>query len=265
MRFIAVGRHLPSILATPLFGDRARHGKTPNRDDPSWKEWLVRGVDFYEANQRQSAGKAVNRSGYKVMRRVNLAGANVLEIGPGALDHIAFWQGRPAHFTCLDNNEKFLELPRQKLEEFGIPHTLKLMAPSDRYELPFGDASFDIVLSFFSLEHIYPLTPYLTEIARVLRPSGKFVGAIPCEGGVAWGLGRYLTSRRWLLKHTNIDPDRIICWEHPNFADSILEALANQFHLNQTWFWPLRIPLIDVNLVSSFICTPRARAASATI
>jgi ubiquinone/menaquinone biosynthesis C-methylase UbiE len=257
MSYFLVSKHLPAAIFNPLFGDRARFGTHPDRDDPTWKEWLDRGVDFYNANQRQSAGKAVNLSGYKVMRRVPLSGMRVLEIGPGALDHIRFWQDRPQHFTCLDNNAAFLDIAVRRLESEGIPHSAELLAPSETYRLPFPDASFDVVLSFYSLEHISPLEPYLAEIERVLKPGGILAGAIPCEGGLAWGVGRYLTSRRWLKRHTSIDPDRLICWEHPNFADRVLDDLDRMFDVTYRSFWPLRVPLVDTNLIARFVCYRR--------
>jgi hypothetical protein len=37
-----------------------------------------------------------------------------------------------------------------------------------------------------------------------------------------WGLGRMVTSRRWFKAHTTIDLNKLICWEHPNFAPTVL-------------------------------------------
>ena len=62
-----------------------------------------------------------------------------------------------------------------------------------------------------------------------LKPDGIIVGAIPAEGGLLWALGRFLTSRQWLHKNTNIDYDKLICWEHPNYADFILKKLDQNF------------------------------------
>ena len=88
---------------------------------------------------------------------------------------------------------------------------------------------------------------------RVLKPGGILVGAIPAEGGLGWGLGRALTSRRWFKKNTSINPDKIICWEHPNFADTIIKELDRVFKLQKISQWPLRIPIIDINLIIKII------------
>ena len=75
------------------------------------------------------------------------------------------------------------------------------------------------------------------------------------EGGLAWGLGRFLTSRRW-LKKILINPDKIICWEHPNFISRIKNLLDKNFQLVNSAFFPFRISSGDLNLVFS-LCTKK--------
>lgn len=257
MAFYAVGHRLPAWIAKRLFGDRARHGIVPDVNDPMWKEWLRRNIEFYNANQRASLGRTVNRAGHSIVKDIDLDGKRVIEIGPGALDHMDHWAGVPAHFTCVDIDEQFLQLSVERLKARGVPHDAILLKREDGVVLPVPSHSYDVILTFYSLEHIHPLEPQLQEFARILKPGGAVVGAIPCEGGFAWGLGRFLTSRRWLRKNTTIDPDKLICWEHPNFADRILNALSGNFDIVRTSFWPLRVPAIDVNLIARFVLRRR--------
>ena len=49
---------------------------------------------------------------------------------------------------------------------------------ADAHGLPFGDGSFDLVLSMQVLEHLYAPWVAIQEIARVLRPDGWFVGSV---------------------------------------------------------------------------------------
>jgi 2-polyprenyl-3-methyl-5-hydroxy-6-metoxy-1,4-benzoquinol methylase len=49
-------------------------------------------------------------------------------------------------------------------------------------DLPFQDGSFDAVVIADVLEHVDDPEHLVAEIARVLRPSGRFVGFIPLEG-----------------------------------------------------------------------------------
>lgn len=258
MSVIALGRRLPAFLAKPLFGDRERFGKVPDRQDPNWREWQSRYLDFYLANQRGTVGGAVNNAGYRIMAEIDLGGKSVLEVGPADIQHSPWWRGKPSRWTSLDVSAELLKVAASKLDALGVPHDEVAMEPSGGTALPLPDASCDVAVSFYSLEHIHPLEPYLAEIERVLKPGGILIGGIPCEGGVAWGAGRYLTSRRWLLKNTSIDPDRLICWEHPNFADEIINVLDARFTRRAVRYWPLRAPLIDINLIASFVFEKRS-------
>lgn len=257
MPHFAFAHRLPAPLSTRLFGDRQRFGKVPDVTDPSWQEWLKRDYDFYLANQRTSVGMIVNQAGYKIVAKADIDGKAVLEIGPGAIEHIPHWRGKPRHWTNYDIRADLLRLAGERIAATGVPVTDVLAEPGIN-KLPFADDSFDSVFTFYALEHIHPLDDHLAEIERVLRPGGQLVGAIPCEGGLAWGTGRMLTSRRWLRKHTTIDPDRLICWEHPNFADFILNRLEARFERLRLGYWPLAVPSVDFNLVASFIFRKRS-------
>lgn len=251
MSHFTVGHRLPDFLAAPLFGDRRRHGLRVVADDPCWREWEQRYLDFYYANQKKSVGKTVNDAGYGVLRQIDLTGKTVLEIGPGDIAHLDNLTGVPRQFLLADVYASLLERSAQRLAEKNIRSDQVLLQKGEAM-LPFLDNSVEVVISFYSLEHLFPLAPYLEEIRRILAPGGLLVGAIPAEGGLAWGLGRYLTSRRWLKSHTSIDPDKIICWEHPNFADEILATLDRLFERKFVNYWPLRLPAIDLNLVIQF-------------
>ena len=119
--------------------------------------------------------------------------------------------------------------------------------------MPIPDLQFDVIVSFYSLEHIYTLPSFLNELERVLRPGGILIGAIPTEGGLAWGVGRFFTSRRYIMRNSSINPDKIICWEHPNFAETILSYMDQVFDCVKIRYWPFAIPLIDANLVVDFV------------
>ncbi len=249
---IKIRNIVPGFLSARLWGDRKRFGLVPQGDDPCWREWQSMYLDFYEDNQREGIGAIVNDAGYRVMSEVDLDGKTVLEIGPGDIRHIEFWNSRPQKFILADIQEGMLLKGVKKLDDAGV-RTEKILLKRGQ-PLPIPDSSVDIVVSFYSLEHIYPLKPYLQQVKRVLKPGGILVGAIPCEGGLAWGGGRFVTSRRWYKKHTSINPDKIICWEHPNFADQIVSMLDTEFSRQKLRHWPFAwVPLIDFNLVLKFV------------
>lgn len=241
---------MPDWLSVPLFGDRKRFGDEIWADDPDWQEWQEFYLSFYQNTQKKGIGKLVNDSGYRILRDIDLEGKYVMEIGPGILPHMRFWQGKPKHYTVVDVKQELIDNSCLLLRSGGISTSSFLSAS---YKLPFEERCFDVVISFYSLEHVYPLHLYLEEIKRTLSPGGLLVGAIPAEGGLAWGMGRYLTSRRYIKRYSSINPDKIICWEHRNFTAAILEELDRMFHKDIVKFWPLVIPTIDLNLVVSFV------------
>lgn len=253
MTHFSLGHRLPYFLAKPLFGDRRRYGTVVDDSDPDWKYWIQHAyLDFYDQTQRGSIGEYVNQAGYEIMRAVNLDGANVLEIGPGLIRHLPYWSGRPACYTVADIMPEMLQRSRAVPAEHDVPFQEQVLIKNTP-QLPFSDGMFDVIVSFYSLEHLCPMTPYISELVRVLRPGGQLVGAIPAEGGLAWGAGRFFTSRRWFKNHTHIDPDKIICWEHPNYADQILASLDSLLARRRLTYWPLTVPSIDLNLVIRFV------------
>ena len=162
-----------------------------------------------------------------------------------------YWSGVPTEYLLADVSNDMMEFARNRLANASIPYRCLNV---ERYRpLAIDDASVDVNISFFSLGHLYPLRPYLNEMYRVLKPGGSLIGAIPAEGGLAWGGGRMVTSRPWFQKNTKINPDKIICWEHPNFADQIIDELDMLFDRNVLVHWLLRsLPVLDLNLILRF-------------
>jgi SAM-dependent methyltransferase len=248
MHGFVIRRWLPRAWRRPLWGDRERWGLTIRSDDTCWQEWQRTSLAFYSANQRAGVGMAINDAGYRVMSNLDLEGKRVLEIGPGDIRHLSFWRGRPSEYLLADVQPEMLRKAEDKLKMAGVPHRTLLVERATQW--PVEDASVDAVVSFYSLEHLYPLEPHLRDIDRVLRRGGVLIGAIPAEGGLAWGSGRLLTSRRWFKRHTTIDPDKIICWEHPNFADEVLAALDRHFVRDHIELWPAPwLRFLDLNLI----------------
>jgi SAM-dependent methyltransferase len=178
----------------------------------------------------------------------------VLEIGPGSLPHKKLWQGSPEKFISVEVDDQFHRLAREKCQSdfYGLTR----LRGDYRLELP--DESVDVVLAFYSLEHLENLVENIDEICRILKPGGVLVGAVPNEGGLLWGLGRYVTTRRWIKKKYSLDYDKIIAWEHPNFVDEIRLALRDKM-IEKEW---IQIPFsglrsYNLSLISRFRFTKK--------
>lgn len=252
MSYFVIGYRLPKSISVPLFGDREKFGLIANADDSCWIEWQNKYLDFYYSNQKGSIGEIVNNAGYKVMSKLDLTDKKILEIGTGDINHIGEWKGIPNNYIIADTNQAMLDSSAKKLKEMNLSFSQILLDNNDK-SLPFDNEEFDVIISFYSLEHLFPLITNLEEIVRILKYGGRLIGAIPTDGGLLWGAGRYFTSRRWLKRNTNIDLNKIICWEHPDFADFILKSLDSYLTKHYINYWPFRIPLIDLNLVIKFV------------
>jgi len=253
-----IRQFVPYVAYKRIWGDRKKFGLQPDKSDPDWKVWSEKAfTDFYPNTQQQGAGDAVCNMGYPVIGRIDFTGKKILEVGPGIIRHLQYINNKPAGYTICDVSEDVLRISEQQLNNAKIPCEAVLLSRESTGKLPFADETFDTVISFNSLEHLHPLDNYLIEIKRTLKRCGQLVGGIPCEGGLAWGIGRYVTTRRYVHKNYGINYDKIICWQHPNFADFIIESLDKYFKRKHFKLHPLSWMPIDFNLVASFIYEKR--------
>ncbi|HUO49279.1 MAG TPA: class I SAM-dependent methyltransferase [Acidimicrobiales bacterium] len=91
----------------------------------------------------------------------------VLEVGCGEGQVARRIAGHGAQVVGLDPAPSQI---RAACDRGGGPTYLQARAES----LPCADASFDAVVACLSLEHVDPFEPAMAEIARVLRPGGRF-------------------------------------------------------------------------------------------
>jgi len=83
---------------------------------------------------------------------------------------------------------------------------------------------------------------------RVIRPGGILSIAIPTEGGIAWKMDRYLTTRRY-FKREGLDLDYIIAREHINACYRLVSLIKHYFPQRREIWFPTRIPLAHCNLL----------------
>ncbi|MHC1713409.1 MAG: methyltransferase domain-containing protein [Solidesulfovibrio sp.] len=70
------------------------------------------------------------------------------------------------------------DLAPEALDALQTAHPLMPAVQADATQLGFGDATFDAVVSFETIEHVDD-QPYLAEMHRVLKPGGLFVMSTP--------------------------------------------------------------------------------------
>lgn len=240
----------PYSINKRLFGDRERFGLMIEEKDKDWVEWMNFYEEFYHNTQKKGVGDYINELGYRVLGDIDFDQKTILEVGPGSLPHMKFWKGKPKKYFIADVNNFFLSQSLEKIPDIGEPLLLKR-----ENKIDLEDNSIDILITFYCLEHILDLKNQLLDYRRIIKPGGLLVGGIPNEGHFMWGLGRYLTSRRFVHKNSSINYDKIICWEHPNYADTVLDNIIDTGFVEvKKNSLPLgRFTPMDLNLITSFI------------
>jgi SAM-dependent methyltransferase len=177
-----------------------------------------------------------------------------LEIGAGRGGHVR-------HEDLSVQDYHAVELRPDLVEELRarFPTVHAIQADCQR-SLPYGEAYFDRVLAIHILEHLPDLPAALEEVRRVLKPTGRFVVCIPCEGGLAHRLGRRLTVQRTFERRYGVPYGPHIRADHINEPREIMEELRARFRVAHRRFYPLGVPLVDVNIQIGLTLEPRPAA-----
>ena len=101
-------------------------------------------------------------------------GGEVLDAGCGVGYGSAFLAGVARRVVGVDRDEQAIAYAREHYERPNVEFRV-----GDLLRLEVGDASFDAVCSFETIEHVEDADAFVAEIARVLRPGGAFVVSTP--------------------------------------------------------------------------------------
>jgi ubiquinone/menaquinone biosynthesis C-methylase UbiE len=151
---------------------------------------------------------SMSQAGLAEERRQALAGVsgNVLEIGFGSGLNLAHYPAEVRRITAVDSNLGALRLAREQLE--GSPIKVEQVVQSGE-QLPMKDATFDSVVTTFTLCSIPDVVAALGEMRRVLKPGGRY----------------------YFLEH-GLSPDRQVArWQH--WGTPITRWLGGGCHLNR--------------------------------
>jgi ubiquinone/menaquinone biosynthesis C-methylase UbiE len=131
-----------------------------------WGRIFAAGYDTFQSR--------MEREFFGDIRREMLAGASgrVIEIGSGTGANLEHYPRTIDELVCTEPEAPMAKRLREKAERSGLPVRV-VEAPAE--ELPFDDGSFDTAVAALVLCTVTDPAAALAEIARVLKPGGRFV------------------------------------------------------------------------------------------
>jgi ubiquinone/menaquinone biosynthesis C-methylase UbiE len=100
------------------------------------------------------------------------ASGNILEIGFGTGLNLPYYPPHVRKVTAVDPNAGMYCRARRRIKQSGIEVDKRVLGGE---RLPFGDGTFDCVVSTFTLCSIEEVAQALGEVYRVLKAGGKFL------------------------------------------------------------------------------------------
>ncbi len=156
-------------MAAPASPDAIRDVNTRYHDaaaDAYDAKW---GIDFGDIGAQQVLGKL--RKGLGPRARGPFATALEIGAGTGYFTLNLMRAGVIESATCLDISPGMLATLERNAARLGLGGRVETVA-TDAEDLPFDDASFDLVLGHAVLHHLPDLDRAFDEFRRVLRPGG---------------------------------------------------------------------------------------------
>ena len=142
------------------------NSSTPNTEN-AWEYYQNETPEIFENSRPRLSFLAEKiRPGQKVLN---------IGVGGGVFESIGLSMGLDIH--SLDPGEKSISNLRNK---FGLSEKFKVGTSN---KIPFLNNFFDVVVMSEVLEHLSDadLRESLVEVHRILVPSGRFIGTVPCE------------------------------------------------------------------------------------
>jgi SAM-dependent methyltransferase len=183
-------------------------------------------------------------------------GSRTLEIGAGLGAHSKFEDLTRQDYYCLEYREEFCQ---ELLKQFPNDH---VRCGDIEGRQDWTDGYFDRIVAVHVLEHLRNLPAALVEIRRLLKPDGVFDVVLPTEGGLAYSIARKISAERLFRQRFRMDYTPIVRNEHVSTVDEVLEEIVRLFEVRVRSFFPLRIPILTLNLCVGLRLVPRASVAT---
>jgi len=188
---------------------------------------------------------------YPVKAAPVMAGSRTLEIGAGLGEHVKYEDLARQEYHCVEIRQKMADVIMER-----FPGVSAIVADC-QCRLPYEDGYFDRAIAVHVLEHLPDLPAAVDEIHRVLRPDGAFALVIPCDPGFAYEVARKVSAERIFRKRYRQPYKWLIRREHINSPAEIENVLANKFRVGNREYFPMRVPLVHLNLCVGMVARKR--------
>jgi ubiquinone/menaquinone biosynthesis C-methylase UbiE len=139
-----------------------------------WRQYL-KDADEPEFNEQQRL--FAERKNEALSQILPPPPSRILECGSGSGEVSAWLAANGYDVVLLDASRSALAFAEKRFQREGLSGKF---VHGNVLELPFDDASFDVVTSFGLLEHFEDVDSVLTEMIRVIRPGGMlFADIVP--------------------------------------------------------------------------------------
>jgi SAM-dependent methyltransferase len=151
---------------------------------------------------------AMNTKATREERKRSLAGVkgSVLEVGFGSGHNLPYYPGTVANVVGVDPSHTSARLARKRIAASSFPVEFVGLSAE---KLPVADASFDSVVSTFTLCTIPDVAGALGEMRRALKPDGRF----------------------YFVEHGHADDLRVALWQER--LDGFEQRVFGGCHLNR--------------------------------
>ncbi|MBL4819116.1 MAG: 3-demethylubiquinone-9 3-O-methyltransferase [Deltaproteobacteria bacterium] len=130
--------------------------------------------DWWDPKKEFFALKHLNIPRFEYFDRFipNWTGMKILDVGCGGGFASEILAEKGAIVSGIDQSEKLIEVAKQHASDNGLEINYQQGVAES---LPYGDQSFDAVFCVDVLEHVNSVDATISEISRVLKPTGRLL------------------------------------------------------------------------------------------
>lgn len=209
-----------------------------------WHEALPRRFGFVDKFNHNYVVKAAPK---KFLR--------TLEVGAGNGEHLRYEklsQEQKNNYVAVDLRDNMVIEFKKKFPD------IRAIVADCQKQMDFADGYFDRILAIHILEHLPNLPAAVKELYRLCdKKCGVLKIVIPCEGSLAYSLGRKISAQRIFELRYKQSYRWFINREHINRPHEIFEELSTYFLLKSSTYFPIPLKMEFCNLCIGATLKPK--------